>query len=69
MPDQKAKLLERAKAWVRGNSIPAEYWSSLVQLNLATLDELAASAEARKFPDLAAERRAQAAPQPQGAAA
>jgi len=44
-------------AWKRENSIPAAYWPRLVAAELTTLDELAAAAEARKFPDLAAERR------------
>lgn len=47
-------------------SIPPEYWPSLVQLNLATLDELAHAAEARKFPEIAAGRRTAS---PEGAAA
>jgi hypothetical protein len=52
---------ETVRSWPKRQdgqgSIPPEYWPSLVALGLATLDELAAAAEARKFPDLAAERR------------
>lgn len=43
-------------AWKRENSIPSAYWNRIVEARLATLDELAAAAEMRKFPDLAAER-------------
>ncbi|KQV66610.1 hypothetical protein ASC70_12310 [Caulobacter sp. Root343] len=50
------------RSWPLGGegagSIPPEYWPSLVQLKIATLEELARAAEARKFPELAAERRA-----------
>lgn len=49
------------RSWPQGGdgvgSIPPEYWPSFVQLNLASLDELAHAAEARRFPDLAAKRR------------
>lgn len=45
-----------AFAWKREGSIPAAYWPRLVDAGFATLDELAVAAEARKFPDLAAER-------------
>lgn len=53
-------------AWKREGSIPAAYWPRIVDATLATLDELAHAAEARKFPDLAAGRRAAS---PEGAAA
>lgn len=45
-------------AWKRENSIPAAYWPRIVAAEISTLDELAAAAEARKFPGLAAERMA-----------
>lgn len=52
---------ETVRAWMHrqegAGSIPPEYWPSFVQLNLASLDELAHAAEARRFPDLAAKRR------------
>lgn len=48
------------RSWPAGHdgvgSIPPEYWPSLVDADLATLDELARAAEARKFPDIAAQR-------------
>lgn len=53
-------------AWKREDSIPPAYWPRIVDAGVATLDELARAAEARKFPDLAAQRRS--APR-QGAAA
>lgn len=43
-------------AWKRENSIPAAYWARVVDAEISNLDELAAAAEARKFPDLAAQR-------------
>lgn len=46
-----------AFAWKREGSIPPAYWPRIVDAGVATLDELAHAAEARKFPDLAAQRR------------
>lgn len=67
------KLAERiaverwlAGAWKREDSIPAAYWPRLVDAGLATLDDLAHAAEARKFPEIAAGRRTAS---PEGAAA
>lgn len=37
-----------AKAWGRSNSIPAPYWSAVALANLATLEELAIAAAARR---------------------
>lgn len=51
---------ETVRSWPKRQhghgSIPPEYWPSLVSLELATLAELAQAAEARRFPDLAAQR-------------
>jgi hypothetical protein len=33
--------------WVRNNSIPAHYWTDVVEAGAATLEELAAAAKAR----------------------
>lgn len=54
------------QSWKREDSIPAPYWPRIVAANLATLDELAHAAEARKFPEIAAGRRTAS---PEGAAA
>lgn len=43
-------------AWKREGSIPPAYWPRIVDAGVATLDELALAAEARKFPELAAGR-------------
>ena len=53
-------------SWKREGSIPPAYWPRLVDAGLATLDELAHAAEARKFPEIAAGRRTAS---PEGAAA
>ncbi|MEH0194542.1 hypothetical protein V7S57_02285 [Caulobacter sp. CCNWLY153] len=45
-------------AWKREESIPPAYWPRIVAAEIATLEELAHAAEARKFPALAAERAA-----------
>jgi hypothetical protein len=37
-----------AKQWRRLNSIPATYWAEVARQKIATLDELAAGAEARR---------------------
>lgn len=37
----------RVKAWKRGDSIPAAYWSRVRRAGLATLEELANAAEAK----------------------
>lgn len=37
-----------AKGWSRSNSIPAMYWEPLVAAQMATLEELAAAAAARR---------------------
>lgn len=37
-----------AKGWSRSNSIPAMYWEPIVAAHLATLEELAAAAAARR---------------------
>ena len=51
---------ETVRSWPKRQqghgSIPPEYWPSLVLLEMATLAELADAAEARRFPDLAAQR-------------
>jgi hypothetical protein len=54
------RMQERVKAWVKASSIPPEYWPSLVDREWATTDELAAAAEATAFPELAAQRPAEA---------
>lgn len=33
--------------WVERNSIPSEYWATLVELELTTLEELASGADSR----------------------
>jgi hypothetical protein len=52
-------IQSRVRGWVLQDSIPGEYWQVLVDLDVGSLDEFAAAAEAR--------RAAKAAPQ--GAAA
>lgn len=37
-----------AKAWKRNGSIPAPYWAEIARQNIASLEELAAGAEARR---------------------
>jgi len=39
--------LSTPQRWVERNSIPAEYWRALVDLKIATLDELADAAARR----------------------
>lgn len=51
-------IRKRVNSWSANNSIPGEYWPLIERLGLATLDELAAAAEARKFPELAAREAA-----------
>ena len=52
------------RSWVRRTQeagiIPPEYWPTLVDLDLATAEELMIGAEAKRFPDLAARREAAA---------
>jgi hypothetical protein len=36
------------KAWKRNDSIPGPYWQAFADANLATLEELAAAAEAKR---------------------
>lgn len=40
--------LENAKAWKRNNSIPAPYWQAIEEAQVATLQELAAAAAAKR---------------------
>lgn len=42
-----------AKKWKQNKSIPAAYWADIARRGLATLEELAAGAEAKR-PDRAA---------------
>lgn len=46
----------RVRGWALQGSIPSEYWPTLVDLGLATLDELSAAQEARKLPGAVAAR-------------
>ena len=41
-------LQKRVRAWAVGGSIPGEYWGLLDRLGVASMDELAADAAARK---------------------
>lgn len=41
-------MQKRVRAWAVTGSIPGEYWSLLERLGLATVEELAAAAAARK---------------------
>lgn len=43
--DVKASTPQR---WADRDSIPGEYWAALVELDAATLDELAGAADARQ---------------------
>lgn len=43
---------KRVWAWGAGGSIPGEYWTLLAAKGIATLEELAGAATARKLPDL-----------------
>lgn len=36
------------KAWKRNDSVPGPYWQAFADANLATLEELAAAAEAKR---------------------
>ena len=48
----------RVRGWVLENSIPGEYWATVCSLGVASLNELASAAEARKLPEIAAQRLA-----------
>lgn len=52
------------RSWERrtqeGGLIPPEYWPTLQDMGLATVAELAAGAEAKRFPEIAAGRAAAA---------
>jgi hypothetical protein len=50
-------LRKRVWAWVRSDSIPGEYWALLADKGVATVNELAEAAEAKKLPAVAAVRR------------
>lgn len=51
-----ARVQSRVRGWSLQGSIPNKYWRLLDELGIATLDELASAAEARKLPDAAARR-------------
>ena len=55
-----ATVQSRVRGWSMQSSIPGEYWPLMVELGVATLGDLAAAAEARKLPDVAASREAAA---------
>lgn len=40
--------LHTVRSWVQRDSIPAEHWAELARLNIATLEELADAADARR---------------------
>lgn len=46
------------QAWVARARIPSWYWAAIVRAGLATMAELGAIAEARRFPELAAREAA-----------
>lgn len=39
------------RSWRQRNSIPGEYWAKIVDLGLASYEQLAATAPQRKLPD------------------
>lgn len=41
-------LQKRVRAWAVSKSVPGEYWALLERLGMASVDELAADAAARK---------------------
>lgn len=43
-----APSLHTVRSWLARNSIPAEWWSDLAALEIATLDELASAAALRR---------------------
>lgn len=45
-------IRKRVWAWVKGDSIPGEYWALLARCGIAEVAELAEAAEARKLVDL-----------------
>ncbi|HYD45126.1 MAG TPA: hypothetical protein VEA79_07675 [Phenylobacterium sp.] len=49
-------LANTVAAWKRSDSIPSEYWAAIADLDMATLEELAAAAEAKRFPERAEAR-------------
>lgn len=53
-------LQSRVRGWSLQGSIPSEYWPTIVDLRVATLEELAAAHEAKKLPGAAAAREAAA---------
>lgn len=55
-----ATVQSRVRGWSLSDSIPGEYWPVLEDLKVAALAELAGAAEARKLPDIAAQREAAA---------
>jgi len=44
----------RVRFWLRRDSIPGEFWAGFAKAELATLEELAVAAEARRAPQTAA---------------
>lgn len=50
----------RVRGWSLQDSIPGEYWPILSDLGIASLEELAGAAEAKKLPELSAQREAAA---------
>lgn len=52
---------KRVWAWFNSRSIPGEYWPLLSDKGVATVEELAAAAEAKKLPEVAALRQGAAA--------
>jgi hypothetical protein len=49
--------LHAVRSWFQRDSIPPEYWPTMVDHGLATLDELALAAEAKRLPEVAAARQ------------